>query len=69
MLFPFEFFRRPAPLQLILENDAKFSFFQLVFDVFNESIQASTLIDSKENIKNFGSTYLAPTVRIGDPDR
>ncbi len=50
----FEFLRRPAALYLILEDDAEFSFFQPLFDVFSECIQPHTLIDSKQNIKNFG---------------
>jgi len=51
----FEFIYWPAALYFILKNDAEFSFLELLFNVFSERIQARTLINSKENIKDFRS--------------
>ncbi len=35
---------RPAALELILKNDAKFSFFQLLLNVFGKSLQTTVSI-------------------------
>ena len=61
----FEFFRGQQRSRLILQNDAEFSLFQLLLDVFSECVQVRTLIDSKENIKIF---WISCCTRIRDFD-
>jgi len=58
------FFRGQQRSSSCSKNDAEISFCQLLFDVFSECIQARTLIDSKENIKNFWDQLLHPHSRF-----